>query len=116
MSERILRKLPTREAFYFSTSVGNYTGESAASLAEFVKKIEEIDVRSLEFHLYRGDFEEWVVKILGDERLAEEIRNLRSLSLSGDALRGELYGVVSKRYGDLTNKGSSPYSQALCFR
>jgi len=101
LASRTLRKLSREEAFYFFTSIGNYTGESAASLGEFVKKIEEFDTRSLEFHLYRGDFEEWVTKILGDERLAEEIKTVRSLSLTGDALRRELYDVVSRRYEEL---------------
>jgi hypothetical protein len=104
LASRILRKLSREDAFYFFTSIGNYTGESAASLAEFVKKIEEIDARSLEFHLYRRDFEEWVIKILGDERLAEEIKNVRGLSPAGDALRGKLYGVVSKRYEELRSQ------------
>jgi len=101
LASRTLRKLSREETFYFFTSIGNYTGESAASLEEFVKKIEEFDTRSLEFHIYRGDFEEWVTKILGDERLAEEIKTVRSLSLTGDALRRELYGVVSRRYEEL---------------
>ena len=104
LASRILRKLSREEAFYFFTSIGNYTGESAASLEEFVKKTKELDTRSLEFHLYRGDFEEWVIKVLGDERLAEEIGNVRSLSLTGDALRSELYGVVSKRYEELKSQ------------
>ena len=104
LASRILRKLSREEAFYFFTSIGNYTGESAASLEEFVKKIKELDTRSLEFHLYRGDFEEGVIKVLGDERLAEEIGNVRSLSLTGDALRSELYGVVSKRYEELKSQ------------
>lgn len=55
----VLRKLPREEAFYFFTDVGNYAGESAASLEEFVKKAREIDNKSLEFHLYGGDFERW---------------------------------------------------------
>ncbi|MFQ6080853.1 MAG: DUF5752 family protein [Candidatus Bathyarchaeia archaeon] len=101
LASRILRKLPREAAFYFFTSIGNYTGESAASLEEFVEKIKEFDTRSLEFHLYRGDFEEWVIKVLGDDRLSEEIKNVRSLSLTGNALRSKLYGIISKRYEEL---------------
>ena len=52
--------MPRENAFYFFTSIGNYTGENAASLEEFVRKIKEVDAKSLEFHLYRGDFEKWV--------------------------------------------------------
>ena len=97
----VLRELPREEAFYFFSDVGNYTGESAASLEEFVKKIREVDNKSLEFHLYRGDFEKWVGQVLADKRLAEEIRNLRNVNVAGDALRARLYSVVSKRHMEL---------------
>ena len=61
-AHRILRKLPRENAFYFFTSIGNYTGVNADSLEEFVKKILDVNVKSLEFHLYRGDFEKWANK------------------------------------------------------
>ena len=35
-----IRRLMTRGEFYFFTSIGNYTGKSAASLEEFVEKME----------------------------------------------------------------------------
>jgi len=100
-ASKILRKLSREEAFYFFISIGNYIGESAASLEEFVKKIGEVDTKSLEFHLYRGDFEKWVIEVLGDEKLAEQIKDVRNLGLTGDALRLQLYGVVLKRYEEL---------------
>ena len=81
--------------------MGNYTGESAASLEEFVKKIREVGNKSLVFHLYRGDFEKWVGQVLVDVRLVEEIRNLRNVNVAGDALRTRLYSVVSKRHREL---------------
>ena len=101
---RILRKVPRENAFYFFTSIGNYTGENAASLEEFVKKIKEVNVKSLEFHLYRGDFEKWVGEILEDEELAEKIKSLESLTPSGDSLRDQLYLTVSKHYEKLKNQ------------
>ena len=63
---RASRKLPRDKAFYFFTSIGNYTGEFAISLDEFAKKILDVDVKSLEFHLYRGDFERWINGTLED--------------------------------------------------
>ena len=92
----ILRKLPREKAFYFFTSIGNYTGESAASLEEFIGKIKEVSTKSLEFHLYRGDFEKWIAGTLEDKELAQEIRNLQNLNLTGDILRGQLYFIISK--------------------
>jgi len=101
---RILRKLPRENAFYFFTSIGNYTGENAASLEEFVDKVREGNIKSLEFHLYRGDFEKWVAEVLEDGDLAEEIENLKNLKPVGDALRGQLYLVVSKRFEKLKSE------------
>jgi len=96
--------VPRENAFYFFTSIGNYTGENAASLEEFVKKTKEVNVKSLEFHLYRGDFEKWVGETLEDKELAEKIKSLESLNPSGDSLRDQLYLIVSKRYEKLKNQ------------
>jgi len=101
---RILRKLSRENAFYFFTSIGNYTGENAASLEEFVKKIGEVNAKSLEFHFYRGDFEKWVAEVLEDGDLAKEVESLKNLKPVGDALRGQLYLVVSKRFEKLKSE------------
>lgn len=104
MYSKILRTLPREKAFYFFTSIGNYTGESAESLKEFMKKINEVNVKSLEFHLYRGDFSKWAAEVLEDNELAEELRRLQGSNLSGDSLRNQLYTRVSRHYKELTNK------------
>ena len=96
-----IRRLTRREAFYFFTSIGNYTGKSAVSLEEFVEKIGEVETASLEFHLHRGDFENWVTEVLGDEELVNHIKRLRSLNLRGEELRNQLHFIVSKRYKEL---------------
>ena len=101
---RILRNLLREEAFYFFTSIGNYTGQSAASLGEFMQKIREIDIKSLEFHLYREDFEKWTAQTLGDAGLAAQIKNLRLRRVVGNLLREQLYNVVSKRNRELKGK------------
>ncbi|RLG92277.1 hypothetical protein DRO34_02655 [Candidatus Bathyarchaeota archaeon] len=100
--ERILRKVPREKAFYFFTSIGNYTGESAASLGEFVEKLKTVNSKSLEFHLHRGDFEKWVADTLEDKELAEEIGVLRRVpSLMGENLRRKLHFIVSRRHDQL---------------
>ena len=96
-ASRILRKLPKEQAFYFFTCVGNYTGECAASFEEFLEKIKEIDIKSLEFHLYRGDFDKWIAEILEDKELAEEVLNLWDITPTRDVLRKRLVTIVSKR-------------------
>ncbi len=100
-AQRILRKLPRENAFYFFTSIGNYTGVSADSLEEFVKKILEVNVKSLEFHTYRGDFQKWVEGTLEDKALSDEIRKLQQSKALGNELRDNLYLTVSKHYEKL---------------
>ncbi len=101
-TEKVLRILPREKAFYFFTSIGNYTGMSALSLKEFAERISEVNVKSLEFHLYRGDFEKWIDEVLEDADLAGEVRKLQKSNLKGDALCSQMYTTVSKRLKVLT--------------
>lgn len=71
-----------------------------------MQKIGEIDIKSLEFHLYRQDFEKWIAQTLGDARFAAEIKNLRSRKVAGNLLREQLSNVVSRRYQELRGKMS----------
>lgn len=98
---KALRNVTREEAFYFFTSIGNYTGQSAASLDEFLQKVKDVDMKSLEFHLFREDFEKWITQTLGDDKLAGEIKILRNQKVSGNTLRDRLYFVVSRRLRDL---------------
>jgi hypothetical protein len=88
---------PREKAFYFFTSPGNYTGVSASSLKEFDDKLKEVNAKSLEFHLNRGDFEKWLGEVVKDNELAVEFRRLQKLDLSGDNLRNQMHLILSKR-------------------
>ena len=100
-SQRNLRKLPRENAFYFFTSIGNYTGVSADSLEEFMKKILEVNTKSLEFHLYRGDLQKWIEGTLEDKALSDEIKKLQQSKPLGNELRDNLYLIVSKHFEKL---------------
>jgi len=97
LTSKALRQLSREEAFYFFVSVGNYLGENAASLGKFIDKLKEINIVSLEFHLYRRDFEKWIDKTIGDKVLTKQIMELRSKNLRGTTLRDQLYTIISKR-------------------
>jgi predicted transcriptional regulator len=84
--------------FRFYTSVGEPTGASAWSLKEFYEAIRTIDAGSLEFHLYREDFTNWVQDVVGDEVLATELENVRQSELRGESLRKRLAAAIEKRY------------------
>ena len=74
------------------------------SLEEFATKIREVKIVSLEFHLYRGDFEKWSDQVLEDNILTERIAAVKLLEPVGNALRDQLDFTVSKRLEELKNK------------
>ena len=90
--------------FHFFVDIGNYTGVSAASYEDFLASIKKVEVKSLSFHIKRGDFEKWILDILKDEKLAKEIGKLKNQKLHGQALRNRLYRTVSDRHNELTTK------------
>jgi hypothetical protein len=110
MSSKILSTVSADKAFRFYTSVGNYTGVSASSLKDFMDKINKVDVKSLEFHLGRGDFEKWTSEILGDQLLPVEIKKLQRTGLAGERLRSQLYGAVSRRFKYLSSPSGVVFS------
>ena len=85
--------------FRFYTTVGQSTGASAGSLKEFYETIKTIDAESLEFHLYREDFANWVQDVVKDEVLATELENVRQSELKGESLRKRIVSVIEKLYG-----------------
>jgi alpha-amylase len=103
-TSKILRTVPREKAFYFFTSIGNYTGISASSLKEFMEKISEVNVKSLEFHFYRGDFEKWLTEVLEDQELASEMRKLQKFNFTGENLRNQIYTSVSRRLKRLASQ------------
>lgn len=94
----------SKYAFHFYLSADQYTGESATSLKEFGEKIKKVDVKSLEFHFHRNDFQSWIVHSIGDIELVEKINNLHLQNPTGESLRKRLYGLVSERFGETKPK------------
>ena len=73
------------------------------SLEDFAAKIREVETSSLEFHLYRGDFEKWADEVLEDSELTKRISAVKLLEPVGNALRDQLDFVVTKRLEELKN-------------
>jgi DNA-binding transcriptional ArsR family regulator len=106
-AEKILAYLPMEKAFYFYTDIGKPLGIFASSLSDFCEKIQKIDNVSIEFHLYRGDFEAWFNGI-GDVELARKTALLRERKLSGEELRKKLYEIVKNRCEELAKLKRQP--------
>lgn len=90
-----VKKVPKEKAFYFFTSIGNYTGENASSPENFLEKVKEIASKSLEFHFYRGDFEKWIREVWGYEELAQRMNEIERLNLKREPLRNYIHNAIS---------------------
>ncbi|MEM1563159.1 MAG: DUF5752 family protein [Candidatus Bathyarchaeia archaeon] len=99
-AKQILEYVPADKAFYFYVDVGKPLGVYASSLGDFCEKIQKIDVGSIEFHLYRGDFEAWFAG-LGDIELAKKTALIRERKMFGEELRSKLYQIVKSRCEEL---------------
>ncbi|MGQ9459892.1 MAG: helix-turn-helix domain-containing protein [Candidatus Bathyarchaeaceae archaeon] len=96
----ILSSVPLEKAFHFHTGINQYLGVHANSLNDFCDKIQKIDLKSIEFHLPRRDFELWL-QSLGDFELAKRIEQIRGMGLSGENLRKKVYEIVKSRCEEL---------------
>jgi len=98
----ILRSVPSEKAFHFYTEVDRYTGVSASSLNDLCNKIQTIDLRSVEFHVPRGDFKFWFHD-LGDLELAKRVDLIKEAGLLGEDLRKRVYETVKSRCEELAS-------------
>ena len=98
----ILRAVPREKAFHFYTETDRYTGVYANSLNDLCSKIQTIDVRSVEFHVPRGDLEFWF-RDLGDLELVKRVSLIRGTDLSGEDLQKKVYEIVKSRCEELAS-------------
>jgi len=102
--QKILGNIVHDKAFFFYEDIGKPTGDFAASLSDFGKKINTINPKSLAFHLKRGDFENWIRQTIGDSELAQQIRKLRTSKTTWKneaTLRNKLHTAVRDRISEL---------------
>jgi len=97
---RILSNQPHDKAFHFYTGIHQYTHTIAHSLADLGEKLQKIDVKSIEFHVPRKDFEHWV-QGLGDVELAKRFGLIRGMHLHGEDLRTKVHEAVKNRLEEL---------------
>ena len=100
LASKILSPVSIEKAFHFYYGLNQHSGVYADSLKDFVDKIQNVDLKSIEFHIPRKDFELWI-RSLGDLELSKKLELLRMSRLSGENLRKEVYETVNSRYEEL---------------
>ena len=101
LASSILSPVPLKKAFYFYQGINHYLDVYADSLQNFVEKLQTVDLKSIEFHVPRKDFELWI-RSLGDLELAKKLELLRMKNLVGEKLRKVLCETVNSRYNELS--------------
>jgi len=96
---KMLTPVPSGMAFHYYVDVGKPLGFSAQSIEEFYRFTKQVIVDSLEFHLYRGDFENWLRDVLKDSELAKTVGDLKADGLKGEDLRKTLLKAINAKYG-----------------
>lgn len=94
-------KQPRLFSFKFYKDVNSPLGVEARNLLELLEAIEQVPVEALEFHLSRGDIQEWLEVVLGDDELAREVDRISNLR--GETLRARLREVIERRIEELMN-------------
>ena len=95
-AKEILRDLPKENAFYFYRAVDNPILLHSRNLGDFLAVLKMVEAGSIDFHLNRGDFENWVA-MLGDTTLASRINQIRGEGLAAEEQRTRLIGAVRSR-------------------
>ena len=101
LAQNILGSLSLEKAFHFYYDINQYSGVHATSLNDFVDKIQTVNLKCIEFHVPRKDFELWI-RSLGDIELFKKLEMLRMRHLFGETLRKEVYETVKSRCEELT--------------
>jgi len=104
---KILSDVKQENAFLFFLDEGQFTGKSAMNLSQLCEELKTVDLKSIDFHLHRKDFENWA-NYLGDNILTLQIAKIRKMPFDGEGIRGRIVEVISKRIEKLKVLESSP--------
>ena len=96
---KIFMQVPNELGFNFYVDFGKPLGFVALSIEQFYRFIKQVTTDSLEFHLYRGDFENWLKVVVKDEELTETFVASKTSGLKGEDLRKALLKAVDAKYG-----------------
>lgn len=102
---KILRNVGDAKSFRFYENIGKPTGERAESLPEFLNRINNVKLESLQFHLERKDFQNWIKETLTDSELAERLENISPTH--NENLRTQISEIVEQRIQELRDRGIS---------
>ena len=99
-ANKFLRTIPKNEGLELFKAPGEFTGKTATSLSDLADKIKSVDIRAVNYHFKRREFEKWIRNSIGDEELARRFGKL-SRELHGEKLRSNLINTIQVRLSEL---------------
>jgi len=96
---KVLTPVPEEMSFHFYFEINQPANLTAKTLQEFYMAIKQISAHSLEFHLYRGDFENWLKEACKNPELADKVGGVKAAGLTDEELRAELLKAFDANYG-----------------
>jgi predicted transcriptional regulator len=96
---KVFTPVPEEMSFHFYFGINQPADLTAETLQEFYMAIKQVSTGSLEFHLYRSDFENWLKEACKEQELTKEIGGIKATGLKGEELRAELLKVFDAKYG-----------------
>ncbi|MBN2335747.1 hypothetical protein JXL21_09315 [Candidatus Bathyarchaeota archaeon] len=103
-ASRLLRQVPKNEGLMLYKAPGEFTGRTVTGLADLAEKLKAVDVRAVNYHFKKREFEKWFRGTLGDEELARRFGRLNR-ELHGEKLRNEMLTLVRARLDELKSVG-----------
>jgi hypothetical protein len=94
-----LRVVPRVQGFHFYKAIGYCIGVTSCSLEELADSLQKVCSEAVIFHFERGDFQNWIRDIIGDNELANRIDEIKMCSrqLSEECCRKELVEIINVR-------------------
>ena len=94
-----LRVVPDALGFHFYMAVGDYCGVSVHSLEEFADALQYVCSEVIVFHFERGDFQNWIRDVIGENELAKRIDDIKMCErhLAAESCRTEILERVNVR-------------------
>ena len=86
------------KGFHFYNGIDQPTDSTALSIEQFYKILKQISIDSIEFHLNREDFENWLRNVCEDSKLANEFGSIKAAGSKGEVLRAELLKALDLKY------------------
>jgi hypothetical protein len=97
---RLLRTVSRNEGIELYRGPAEFTGKTATSLSDLAVKLKTVDVRAINHHFRRREFERWCRSTIGDEELARRLGRL-DRELHGEQVRAQLIATIRTRLEEL---------------